>query len=215
MTDQVGRGPLPFSSGTVHRTQKRENEHVLEVLNADDSQNNSYTNQSLHTSFQVARCFYFDSWDNHISTIDPEYGLDKLKGSEQPKDFQGSLRKRLLDRVTEHVKTHPEHSHLDFVVLVAGEAADAPEFKHVLKQVVEGIPDARSREAATVKEKRPQPEVELVVPEDPAFAAAQGAAYWMWMRLDRSYCDEWCAANPGECLSQYDMPSEDAGHSEL
>lgn len=39
----------------------------------------------------------------------------------------------------------------------------------------------------------------------PTFAAARGVAFWMWMRLDGSYCDEWDAAYPGECLSQYDM----------
>ena len=119
---------MPFSSGTDHRTQKGESDYILKVSNANDPLNNSYTNQSLHTSFQIARCFYFDSWDNHLSTIDPEYGLDKLKESEQPKDFQGSLRKRLLDRVTEHAKTHPGLSDLNFIVLVAGEAADTPEF---------------------------------------------------------------------------------------
>lgn len=97
-------------------------------------------------------------------------------------------------------------------MLVAGEAATEPNFTNVLQEVVDSIPNIRIASSSeqtndlwrkTGAERRSQ--VELVVPDESTFAAARGAAFWMWMRLDGSYCDEWCAVNPGECMSQYDM----------
>ncbi|KAG6360416.1 hypothetical protein INS49_011476 [Diaporthe citri] len=175
----------------------------------------SFTNQSLHTSFQIARCFYSDSWDNHLSTIDPRYGLDKLKESEPPQDFWDSVRERLLEQVAEHARRHSVHSDLPFLVLVAGEAATEPDFTDVLQEVVKSIPDVRvtsgGEQTGDIRRQQGterQPEVELIIPDDPTFAAARGAAFWMWVRLEGSYCDEWCAANPGECMSQYDAHDE-------
>lgn len=176
---------------------------------------NSFTNRSLHTSFQLARCFYLNSWDNHLSTIDPRYGLDNLEELERAQDFWDSVRERLLEQVAEHARSHSVHSDLPFLVLVAGEAAAEPGFTDVLREVVERIPKARitSGGSETDDSRRQEgtgqrPEVELIVPDDPTFAASRGAAFWMSMRLDWSYCDEWCAANPGECISQYDMHDE-------
>lgn len=177
----------------------------------------SFTNRSLHTSFQLAHCFYFNSWDNHLSVIDPRYGLDKLKESESSKDFWNSIREYLLVQVADHTRSHPEHSDLPFLVLVAGEAATEPGFADVLQDVVKRIPevwvfsggeqaDSSRRQEGTGSERRPK--VELVVPDDPTFAAARGAAFWMSMRLDGSYCDEWYAAHPGGCISQYDIHDE-------
>ena len=106
----------------------------------------------------------------------------------------------------------PEHAYLPFLVLVASEAAAHPDFTHVLQQVVKSIPDVRianggKRTDHILQQEgtEPRPDVELFVSDMPTFAAARGAAFWMWMRLDGSYCDEWDAAHPGECLSQYDM----------
>lgn len=173
---------------------------------------NSFTNHSLHTSFQRASCFYFNSWDNSLGTIDPRYGLNRLKESENPPDFWDSIREHLVKNVGEHARRTPEYSHLPFLVLVAGEAANHPDFTHVLREVVKSIPDVRIPDGGKQTNHNPQqegterrPYVELILSDMPTFAAARGAAFWMWMRLDDSYCDEWEADHPGECVSQYDM----------
>lgn len=102
-------------------------------------------------------------------------------------------------------------------MLVSGEVATETQFANVLQDVVKSIPDIRiasiidQTDGIRWKESAEGlSQVELVVVEDSTFAAARGAAFWMWMRLDGSYCDEWCAANPGECNLQYD-----AVHDEL
>lgn len=102
-----------------------------------------------------------------------------------------------------------------FLVLVAGEAATEPEFMCVLQEVVERIPGIRihhgGQQTSDTGQQEPtelSPGVELIVSDTPAFAAAKGATFWMRMRLDNSHCDEWCAAHPGECMSQYDMRDE-------
>ncbi|KAH8744372.1 hypothetical protein F5883DRAFT_529919 [Diaporthe sp. PMI_573] len=101
----------------------------------------SFTNQSLHTSFQLAGCFYLNSWDNHLSTIDFRYGLDRLEESEFPQDFWDSVREHLLEQVAEHARSHSVHSDLPFLVLIAGEAANKPGFTDVLQEIVKSIPN--------------------------------------------------------------------------
>ncbi|KFH40614.1 hypothetical protein ACRE_086920 [Hapsidospora chrysogenum ATCC 11550] len=46
----------------------------------------SFTNQSLHSSLQLGRCFFLYSWDNTPCTINSRYGLDRLKESERLED---------------------------------------------------------------------------------------------------------------------------------
>lgn len=41
--------------------------------------------------------------------------------------------------------------------------------------------------------------IELVIPDDPTYGAAKGAAFWLWSRMDRTYCDD------QDYLDQYDM----------
>ena len=177
---------------------------------------NSFTNQSLHTSLQLARCFFLDSWDNALATTDSRYGLDRLTESERPEDFWASVHQHLLERVAEYLKRHPTNSHLPFLVLVAGEAANVPEFTIILQEVVKSIPNLRATAAKTDVQQEgtaKRPEMELVVSDDPRFAAARGAVFWMRMRLDWSYCDGFYASHPGEYLSQEDTVRD--AHVEL
>ncbi|KAG9258054.1 uncharacterized protein F5Z01DRAFT_644985 [Emericellopsis atlantica] len=177
----------------------------------------SFTNQSLHTSFQVTRCFFLDSWSNDFGTIDSRYGLDKLMhmGPERREDFWTSIHDHLVERVTKYLGRHSPHPRVPFLALVAGEASDTPEFRTVLQEVTESVArlrvaDARSQGEPEGTDIRP---MELLIADDPTFAAARGAAFWMRMQLDWSYCEDCFASRPGEYVSQYDMLSE--SHVEL
>ncbi|KAH7305469.1 hypothetical protein B0I35DRAFT_464738 [Stachybotrys elegans] len=70
------------------------------------------------------------------------------------------------------------------LVLVAGEAATEPGFVEVVREVVKSIPivwATSDTEDVQIQEGTGQPpEVELLISEDPTFAGARGAAFWMW-----------------------------------
>lgn len=152
----------------------------------------SFTNRSLHTSFQFADCFYYNSWDNELAYIDPNYGLDQVDQAATPADFWSSLRERLLYLVAEHTKRQKGyHSGLPFLVLVMGEAADTPEFMTVVEDVIKRIPEVRAQYTPTGTSQEgaeKSPGAELVASDDPTFAAAKGIAFWSRTRMDRSYC---------------------------
>ncbi|KAK4232739.1 hypothetical protein C8A03DRAFT_20030, partial [Achaetomium macrosporum] len=163
----------------------------------------SFTNYSLYTSFQAARCFYIHSSESYLGSINPEFGLDRLDEAISPEEFWNALRDQLLASVVEFTKRPPGFfSYSDFIVLTAGEAAHRPEFLDSLRSVAKSIPQLRVDHGVA----RP-PEVELVISDDPTFAAAHGAAFWFRMMTDRSYCDVL------DIISQYDMIRD--GHSEL
>jgi len=86
-------------------------------------------------------------------------------------------------------------------VLVAGEAADTPEFLDVVHDVVRAIPGLCASESRTTewKENGKAGHVELVIPDERTYGAAKGAAIWLRTRMDRTYCAE------EGILNQYDM----------
>jgi hypothetical protein len=78
----------------------------------------------------------------------------------------------------------------------------------VVKRVAEGMPGIRTQHGAAKR-----PEAEVVVSEDLTFSAARGAAFWLRMWMDRSYCEGFeFEDDPVE----YDTMGEETGrHIEL
>ncbi|OAA59192.1 NMT1/THI5-like protein [Niveomyces insectorum RCEF 264] len=164
----------------------------------------SFTNDSLYTSFQRDGCFYFPVYDNLFGVIDPEYGLDRKDVAATPTDFWHALRDQLLRRVSEYAEFKQvvegagywDAYHIE--ILVAGEAAGTQEFLDVVRQFAKTVPDRLSTGENHKKS------VDTVVPDNPAFAAARGAAVWLGMSMDESYCDEFYRS--GEIVSQRATP---------
>jgi len=75
------------------------------------------------------------------------------------------LKAHLLSLVKQHAARGLESSQLPFTVLVAGEAADTPEFLDVAYDVVEAIPELCSSKVGAA---------ELVIPTDRTYGAAKG-----------------------------------------
>ncbi|KAL2138357.1 hypothetical protein VTI28DRAFT_6955 [Corynascus sepedonium] len=163
----------------------------------------SFTNHSVYTTFQAARCYYERAWESYLASIDTKYGLDRLD-EETAGQFWNALRDYLLSSVVEFTKRKPGFKHSNFIVLTAGETADRPEFLDVVRSVAKTIPKLRTDHGAP----RP-PKVELVISDDPTFSAARGAALWLHTRINWSYCNEF----DDTILSQYDMVRD--GHVEL
>ncbi|ELR07048.1 hypothetical protein GMDG_08226 [Pseudogymnoascus destructans 20631-21] len=140
--------------------------------------------------------------DNHLASIDPRYGLDKESQVTSPAQFWSELKALLLSLVKQHMtRDRGSHCQLLFTVLVAGEAADTPEFLDVVHDVVRAIPALCASESRTAewKENGKADHVELVIPDDRTYGASKGAAFWLRTRMDRTYCAE-------EGISdQYDM----------
>ncbi|POR36283.1 Uncharacterized protein TPAR_03533 [Tolypocladium paradoxum] len=101
--------------------------------------------------------------------------------------FWNALQELLLSRVTAYTKRNPTLASWPFLVLVAGEAAETPEFLAVVQSVIKAIPGARATKPAPGSGK--EVDAELVVSDDPTFSAAKGAAFWLRMRMDWSYCE--------------------------
>jgi len=166
----------------------------------------------MYTSFQAARCFYTNAWDNKLGYIDAHYGLDERDRAATSTHIWNGVRERLVSRVAEYTKRAQEHYYRPFLDLVAGEAADTPAFLEMVRQVAKEIPRVRVARADRDRggnDKRS--EVELLVSEDPAFAAARGAAFGLEMRTNGTYCDEFY--DSGELVDQRTLVRD--GHVEL
>lgn len=77
------------------------------------------------------------------------------------------------------------------MIVLAGEASRHPDFLSIVRDVAKAIPGIGVG-AAGGKEQHAtnKPSVELIVSEDPAFAAALGAALWQRLRIEgSSYCE--------------------------
>ncbi|KAK3299895.1 uncharacterized protein B0H64DRAFT_379382 [Chaetomium fimeti] len=165
----------------------------------------SLTNHSLYTTFQATRCYYHRAWESYLPTVDTKYGLDEVPEN-TTEHFWNALRDHLLSSVVEFSKRNTGYKYSNFIVLTAGESADRPEFVDVVRSVAESIPKVRTDHGAATL-----PKVELVMPDDPAFSAARGAAFWLRSRMDWSYCDGF-----DDIVSQYDVTNEGPdGHIEL
>ncbi|CAK7216447.1 hypothetical protein SBRCBS47491_002827 [Sporothrix bragantina] len=88
-------------------------------------------------------------------------------------------------------------------ILVAGEAAEAADFRDVVQAVAGQIPGLLHRQDRFWH-------LQVVFSGDPAFAAARGAAVWRGMELDETYCDEFYES--GELSDPY---AEEEKHVEL
>ncbi|KAL2126164.1 hypothetical protein VTI74DRAFT_1576 [Chaetomium olivicolor] len=165
----------------------------------------SFTNQSLYTSFQPTECFFFSAWANRLASIDTNYGLHKLDEAATPALFWDALRIHLLARVAEFTKTR-SYTYAALTVLTAGEAADHPDFLDVVRDVAKEIPRVRSDHGATRKH-----EAEVVVSDDPTYAAAHGSAFWLRTRMDWSYCEG--VDDDDETVSQDNL--DRGSHTEL
>lgn len=91
-----------------------------------------------------------------------------------------AFRERLLARLAER-DTYLTYAQPLEILLVAGEAGSHPEFLRVIRDVLQHL-QARHEDSAS--------NLELLISEDPAFAAARGAALWQRLRTEaRHYCD--------------------------
>ncbi len=151
----------------------------------------SLTNHSLYTSFQPAQCFFYSAWATRLASIDTKYGLDRLREAAAPALFWDALRNYLLARVAEFTKQREGYGypHAALEVYSAGEGADHPGFLDVIRDAAMEIRRVRVEHGATGKY-----EAEVVTSDDPTYAAARGAAFWLrtrmdWSRMDWSYCE--------------------------
>ncbi len=145
----------------------------------------SFTNESVYTVIHAAQCFFQTHEVNpYPSSISTQYGLSHLASAPTPVEFWDKLRLHLLDQVALFSK-RKIFIYPTFEVVTAGEAADHPDFLEVVQEVHREIP--RVREEHGILGFTPKP---LVVSEDPGWAAARGAAFWLGTRMDPHYCDE-------------------------
>lgn len=175
----------------------------------------SFTNDSLYTSFQPAQCFFNSAENTRLAFIDPKYGLDRLSEAPTPALFWDALRSHLLTRVAEFTKQGGGYAyrHAALEVYPAGEAADHPDFLNVVRDVAKELRRVRVEHGATGRY-----EAEVVVSDDPTYAAANGAAFWLRTRMDKSYCDgvedEYdYGEDDDETISQVELAQDD--HTEL
>lgn len=101
--------------------------------------------------------------------------------------FWRGLQEYLKSRVREHAKI-PDIYRQSFLVVISGEVADNPEFLDTIRRTIADIqkdPIHRTMETGTV------PKIELLISEDPTYAAAKGVAFGQRMMMDSSYCDDW------------------------
>ncbi|KYK60604.1 hypothetical protein DCS_01741 [Drechmeria coniospora] len=150
----------------------------------------SFTNQSLYTSFQMATCFFHSPVGARLGNIDPDFGLNQQHQATDRASFWQRLQKHLISRVGEHAKIRDIYQQ-SYLVVVAGEAANTPEFLDAVRQTVTHI---QNDPVHRVKETGTGPKVELLVSDDPTYAAAKGVAFWRRTMIDSSYCDDWFEA---------------------
>ncbi|KAK4200587.1 hypothetical protein QBC40DRAFT_279630 [Triangularia verruculosa] len=177
----------------------------------------SLTNRSLYTSFQLNQCYFFNSWDNHLASINPRYGLDQASQTESPSKFWNELRLHLLSLYKTHkageLQREGRLSQLPLTILVMGEAAETPEFLDVVHDVARDIQQlcASEPQAVGCKENKAVGGVELLILGDRTYGPARGAAFWLSTRMSPEYCEELYAAEG--ILRQSDMMKE--SHLEL
>jgi hypothetical protein len=129
----------------------------------------SFTNHLLYISFQPSKCYYFNSWDHHLASIDRRYGLDKDSQAISSAQFWSELKRHLLSLVKQHTTRDRTYScQLPFTVLVTAKAADTPEFLDVVHSVVGAIPGLCGSESTTAEGKGngKAGHVELVIPDE-------------------------------------------------
>lgn len=161
-------------------------EPILTIAGGHATCQYSFTNTSLYTSFASKPCFYKQPIED-AGAIDNHLGLDRLQDT-PPEIFWSALRERLHAR-SKDLQNFAWPAKAKTLVVVAGEAANHPEFLSIVKTMSEGLPEV-------VFSHKSQNSIigtgaELVVPEDPALAPATGAALWSRLKVESgSYCEE-------------------------
>lgn len=166
-------------------------EPILISVGGHAAGQHSFTNSSLYTAFTGpppfgdAPCFHHHPIE-HPGIINNRLGLDRRTHSHAPPDkfwsaVRGHLNARARD-LQDWASGPAKH-----LVVVAGEAADRPEFLAIVGAMAEGMPSVIS--APGPRQGTLGTGAELVVPEDPVSAPATGAALWSRLRLEEgSYC---------------------------
>ncbi|KJK87925.1 hypothetical protein H633G_08210 [Metarhizium anisopliae BRIP 53284] len=147
----------------------------------------SLTNHSLYTSFQISTCFFWPARSAQLGTIDPRFGLNQLEQASDQEMFWRELQDHLKSRVREYVK-QPDNYRESFLVVVSGEAADNPKVVEAIRGM---ITDMQKDPAFRVVESGRAPRIELLISEDPTYAAAKGVAFGQRINMDSRYCDDW------------------------
>ncbi|KAK3903723.1 hypothetical protein C8A05DRAFT_14317, partial [Staphylotrichum tortipilum] len=145
----------------------------------------SFTNDSLYTAFQPTQCFFepLGPCAAYPPLISTPHGLSQLASAPSAAHFWNEIRTHLLSEVAGFSKIGAFSDYSTFTVLTAGEAADHPDFLTVVRDVAGEIPRIRKEYGAR------DLMAELVVSEEPGWAAARGAAFWLHTRMNSSYCD--------------------------
>lgn len=175
------------------------------------------TENSLQTAFQDNECLGKQGHNNKDNLINPDFGLDQRKKAKNSAAYWAGVKKHLVERFQQATAAEGD-SPKSYGVVLAGEAALEDDFAKAAKAAIKEIASAKKAER----------QIELLVSEDPVYAAARGAAFWVRRALDRQYCfalwDEKLAkitANKANAASKEDKPAagkqEEAkkGHEEL
>ncbi|KAJ6783174.1 hypothetical protein PWT90_03745 [Aphanocladium album] len=165
----------------------------------------SLTDSALYSSSQSDSCLHL-SWGAK-SHIDTEVGLDKLAGQDAA-EFWALLHQRLSGTVHDCVRGPC----LPTTILASGEAVTNENVLSILEAVShsaqvhcdEHPPAPYENDRG---ERQPKPTVQLLVSEDPIFAAASGAAFSM----RRRYWDYCASVNKTKANNIYWDPDYDDG----
>ncbi|KFY13665.1 hypothetical protein V492_03117 [Pseudogymnoascus sp. VKM F-4246] len=121
------------------------------------------------------------------------YGLDRESQATSSAQFWSELKGNLLSLVKQHATRDEKYNCLNpFTVLVAGEAANTPEFLDVMHDVIRAIPGLCASKSKTPEwaKNGEIDQVEFIIPNDLTYGAAKGAAIWLRRRMDWTYCAE-------------------------
>lgn len=141
-----------------------------------------------------------------MGLIDSNFGFDQKGNAKNEASFWHSLRQFLVKRVIEYIKHGNGIPRASYIVVLAGEAAESAEFLNAVREVVEDIKQL-------VDKNKVAPKVEMVASNDPVYAAARGAAFWMRTSLDAAYCDDYIEEAEREGNDSRSEKHETSGHS--
>ena len=153
------------------------------------------TNRSLYTAVQKAQCFG-SSPDQRREEIRRELGLHWIEDTAQPETAWLKIRAHLTHEITEAnemLSNYHSSSPLSLVI-VTGEGADHLRLRSAVRDAVSNVtkghvdnPTEPLPGAREIQKQRP--EIEIVFVDDPAFAAARGAAMWQRLKQEAaSHC---------------------------
>ncbi len=165
----------------------------------------SLTNDALYSSTQSDSCLHL-SWGARAQ-VDTEAGLHMLVGQD-PDKYWAYLQQRLAATVSGCIRGSCQPT----TILASGEAMTNSKVLSILEAVAhsaqnycdEHPPEPHTNDRG---EREPKPTVQLLVSEDPVFAAAKGAAFSM-RRHYWNYCD---GVNKTEANNIYWNPGYDDG----